>query len=60
MGLPVYPELARAANVPVVEVQPGAEARHMLGNMMHIASVGTAMLVALACAQPLPVQGTGQ
>jgi len=53
MGLPVYPALAAAAGVPLLEVQPGAEARHMLGNMMHIASVGTAMLIALSCARPL-------
>ena len=53
MGVPVYPSLAAAAQVPLVPVSPGAEAKLMLGNMMHIASVGTALLVAMACAQPL-------
>lgn len=49
MGLPVYESLALAAGVPQVHVTPGPEARHMLGNMMHVASVGTVMAVALAC-----------
>lgn len=49
MGLPVYESLALAAGVPQVFVSPGPEARHMLGNMMHVASVGTVMAVALAC-----------
>lgn len=49
MGLPVYPALAQAAGVPLMNVRPGPEARHMLGNMMHVASVGTAMAVALVC-----------
>ena len=48
MGLPVYESLAMAAGVVQVHVQPGPEARHMLGNMMHIASVGSVMSVALA------------
>ena len=53
MGVPVYAQLANAAGVPLVEVSPGPDAWHMLGNMMHIASVGTAMFVALAAASPL-------
>lgn len=53
MGVPVYSSLAVAAQVPLVPVSPGPEAKLMLGNMMHIASVGTALLVAMACAQPL-------
>ena len=53
MGVPVYTCLAMAAGVPLVPVNPGPEAKLMLGNMMHIASVGTAMLVALSCARPL-------
>ena len=53
MGAPVYPCLAMAAGVPCINVCPGPEARLMLGNMMHIASVGCAMLVALSCARPL-------
>ena len=53
MGVPVYPSLAAAAQVPLVAVSPGPEAKLMLGNMMHIASVGTALLVAMACARPL-------
>jgi len=52
MGVPVYPSLAAAAQVPLVPVSPGPEAKLMLGNMMHIASVGTALLVAMSCAQP--------
>lgn len=54
MGAPVYPQLAMAAGVPLMEVAPGADAWHMLGNMMHIASVGVAMFVAMVSAQ----QGT--
>ena len=54
MGLPVYPVLAHAAGVPLVEVRPGREARHMLGNMMHAATCGVLQLVALACAAPAP------
>ena len=53
MGVPVYECLAIAAGVPCVPVNPGPEARLMLGNMMHIASVGTAILIALSCAWPL-------
>jgi hypothetical protein len=53
MGVPVYPCLAIAAGVPCVPVNPGPDAKLMLGNMMHIASVGTAMLIALSCARPL-------
>ena len=53
MGVPVYTSLAIAAGVPVVPVTPGPEAKLMLGNMMHIASVGVAMLVALSCVRPL-------
>ena len=53
MGVPVYSCLAMAAGVPCVPVHPGHEAKLMLGNMMHIASVGTAMLVALSCGRPL-------
>ena len=52
MGVPVYPCLAIAAGVPCIKVHPGPDARLMLGNMMHIASVGCAMLVALSFAQP--------
>jgi hypothetical protein len=52
MGVPVYEHLARSAGVALVEVAPGPDAWHMLGNMMHIASVGSAMLVALAAACP--------
>ena len=48
MGLPVYPQLAAAAGVPLVTVIPGPAARHMLGNMMHVASVGSVIAVALA------------
>jgi hypothetical protein len=51
MGVPVYPSLANAACVPVVAVTPGPAARHMLGNMMHIASVGSVIACALACGQ---------
>jgi len=53
MGVPVYPILAAAARVPLVHVSPGPEAKLMLGNMMHIASVGIALLVAMACGRPL-------
>jgi hypothetical protein len=45
MGVPVYPMLAAAAHVPLVPVSPGPEAKLMLG---------TALLVAMSCAQPLP------
>ncbi len=48
MGLPVYDSLALAAGVSVMQVRPGPEARHMVGNMMHVASVGTVMAVAMA------------
>lgn len=48
MGVPVYPSLAMCAGLPLVQVSPGPRARHMLGNMMHIASVGAAMCVAMA------------
>jgi hypothetical protein len=49
MGVPVYPSLAQAAGVPLVAVRPGPAARHMLGNMMHVASVGSVIACALAC-----------
>lgn len=52
MGVPVYPQLANAAGVALVAVAPGPDAWHMLGNMMHIASVGTAIFVAMASACP--------
>ena len=48
MGVPVYKALAMKAGQPLMDVAPGAQARHMLGNMMHIASVGSVMGVALA------------
>jgi C-5 cytosine-specific DNA methylase len=50
MGVPVYPQLAMQAGMAMIHVAPGPDAWHMLGNMMHIASVGTAMFVALASA----------
>ena len=53
MGVPVYPSLAIAAGVPFVAVTPGPAARHMLGNMMHIASVGSVIACALASGQLL-------
>ena len=49
MGLPVYPVLAEAAGVCLVHVNPGSDARHMVGNMMHVAAVGSVMAVAMAC-----------
>jgi hypothetical protein len=53
MGVPVYRQLAAAAGVALVEVSPGPDAWHMLGNTMHVASVGMAMFVALASARAL-------
>ena len=51
MGAPVYRHLAHAAGVPQVHVCAGADARHMLGNMMHVASVGSVIAAALASCQ---------
>ena len=48
MGVPVYRHLAAAAQVSQVHVRPGSDSRHMLGNMMHIAAVGSVMAVAMA------------
>ena len=53
MGLPVYPSLAITAGVPMVYVKPGRQARHMLGNMMHAASIGAMQMLALSCARPM-------
>lgn len=49
MGLPVYPALAASAGVAMVHIPTTAAARHMLGNMMHLASAGSVMAVALSC-----------
>ena len=49
MGVPVYPSLAQAAGVALIAVRPGPAARHMLGNMMHVAFVGSVIACALAC-----------
>lgn len=51
MGLPVYPFLAASAGVSLLPVSPGPAARHMLGNMMHLASAGCVLAVALASSQ---------
>jgi hypothetical protein len=51
VGVPVYPQLAQAAWVPLVSVSPGPEARQMLGDMIHVASVGMVMLAAQSSCQ---------
>jgi hypothetical protein len=48
MGVPVYRHLAEAAQVSQVHVRPGSDSRHMLGNMMHVAAVGSVMAAAMA------------
>jgi len=48
MGFPVYPQLARAMNVPLLELDT-TEARSFLGNSMHAANLGLIVLVTLVC-----------
>ena len=53
MGYPVYPRLARAGRVAEdIVTSPPGDRSYMLGNAMHVASVGCVLAVALAATAP--------
>jgi site-specific DNA-cytosine methylase len=51
MGFPVYPDLAKASGVPVMEIEDQRKAKMMAGNAMHLANAGAILAVTLACVQ---------
>ena len=54
MGWPVYPSLAQAANLSLV-LPSRQEARHMLGNAMHLPSAALVLASAMAATAPVPL-----
>ncbi len=52
MGFPVYQILADSMGVPVMMVLDAERLRTQLGNAMHTASAGVALLIALSCFAP--------
>ena len=52
MGYPIYPELASAMRMPIVDVPSiGPRMQSRLGNGMHLTQATVALLVGLACVQ---------
>jgi len=52
MGFPVYPELADALRVPVMEIEDSHAMGMLAGNCMHFVNAAAILLVALSCVRP--------